>query len=361
MGVAAARPPLPGARGPLSHAVTRALAEAPDGSGWLSGPVHTGLPAPLVEADVENAHPWSDDLQLALYLCYELHYRGFRDVSDAWEWDPGLLAFRAALERSFLDWLHDTIGPPPSVAAQIDELLVDSDDGTGPSFHLLHEGETWQVREYLAHRSLYHLKEADPQTWVVPRVHGAAQAALVALQYDEYGGGRPEQVHSQLFADMMAAWGLDPTYGRYVDAAPAESLALVNLMSLFGLHRAHAGALIGQFARAEISSSPSSRRLVEAFLRLGGGEDRCRFYREHVEADAVHEQLIRHGVIAALVKEEPELARDVAFGLAASGLLDDRFAQHVVGCWESGESSLRQPLEDVGDRDVLGDSGDEPV
>jgi hypothetical protein len=362
MGVAAARPPLPGARGPLSHAVIRALAEAPDGSRWPgTGSAHSALPAPLVEAEIGSAHPWSDDLQLALYLCYELHYRGFRDVSDAWEWDPGLLAFRAGLERRFLDWLRDTIGPPPSVAAQIDELLIDPDDGTGPSFHLLHEGEPWQVREYLAHRSLYHLKEADPQTWVVPRVHGAAQAALVALQYDEYGGGRPDQVHSQLFADMMAAWGLDPTYGVYVDAAPAESLALVNLMSLFGLHRAHAGALIGQFARAEISSSPSSRRLVEAFLRLGGGvEERCRFYREHVEADAVHEQLIRHGVIAALVKEEPELARDVAFGLAASGLLDDRFAQHVVGCWESGDSSLRRPLEEPGDAGALGEPTDVP-
>lgn len=29
-----------------------------------------------------------DDLQLALYLCYELHYRGFAGVDPAWEWSP---------------------------------------------------------------------------------------------------------------------------------------------------------------------------------------------------------------------------------------------------------------------------------
>jgi hypothetical protein len=35
-----------------------------------------------------------EDLQLALYCLYELHYRGFEGVSDEWEWHPGLLAFR---------------------------------------------------------------------------------------------------------------------------------------------------------------------------------------------------------------------------------------------------------------------------
>jgi len=309
-------------------AVTELLLEALPADIWL-------LPAVEPSSD--------EDLQLALYLCYELHYRGFRDVADEWEWDPGLLGFRAAMEQAFVTWLRDELRPVPSVAAQIAGLLVDRGEGNGPSDHLREAGQPWQVREYLAHRSIYHLKEADPQTWVVPRVHGPAQAVLVALQYDEYGGGRPERVHSRLFADMMAAWGLDAGYGGYVEAAPAQTLAPVNLMSFFGLHRTHLGAAIGQFARAEITSSPSSRKLVEAFTRLGGDEAGCRFYQKHIEADAVHEQLIRHGVITTLVKDQPELAPDVAFGLAAAGLLDDRFADHVTGSWRTGASSLRHP------------------
>ncbi len=61
----------------------------------------------------------------------------------------------------------------------------------------------------------------------------------------------------------MTDLGLDTAYGRHLDAAPAEMLAVVNLMSLFGLHRELRGALVGHFAEVEITSSPGSRRLAE--------------------------------------------------------------------------------------------------
>ena len=35
--------------------------------------------------------------ELALWLLYELHHRGFDEVDDALEWDPALLAVRADL------------------------------------------------------------------------------------------------------------------------------------------------------------------------------------------------------------------------------------------------------------------------
>ena len=38
-----------------------------------------------------------DDLQLALWVMYELHYRGFDGVADGWEWDPDLLRLRRDL------------------------------------------------------------------------------------------------------------------------------------------------------------------------------------------------------------------------------------------------------------------------
>jgi hypothetical protein len=296
------------------------------------------------QADADGG--WDEDLQLALYLCYEQHYRGFEDVAAEWEWDPGLLAMRGDLEGRFLAAIRAELGPVPSVTDQLDELLLEPIDGAGVSHHLLDRGRAWQAREYLVHRSMYHLKEADPQAWAIPRVHGAAQAALVLIEFDEYGAGRPEQVHSRLFAEMMADLQLDPAYGRYLDNVTAESLAVVNLMSLFGLHRAHVGALLGQFARAEITSSPGSRRLAEALARLGAGPAGTRFYREHVEADAVHEQLVRREVIGSLIREEPRIEGEVAFGLAASGLVDDRLGAHILDSWREDRSSLRVPLAD---------------
>lgn len=325
MGIASQEPPVPESRGPISEALAVLLRSEPGRA--------QGFPAC---ADV-----WSDDAQLALYICYELHYRGFRGVDDGWEWDPHLLAMRSALERAFVDRLRDELGTVPASAEQIGRLLAPSDGKGSPSGYLCDQGQRWQIQEYLAARSLYHLKEADPQTWAIPRTHGDAQSVLVALQYDEYGGGRPEQVHARLFADMMSAWDLDPSYGAQVDAAPWQAMAVVNLMSLFGLHRAHRGALLGQFARAEIASPPSSRRLVEAFRRHDVAEAGYRFYDEHVEADAVHEQLVRRGVLEALLRDEPQLEADVAFGLAASGFAEAALATRLLDRWAAGQSALR--------------------
>ncbi|MFF2817691.1 iron-containing redox enzyme family protein [Kitasatospora cineracea] len=313
-------PGLPAARGPLSAAVLASLRH----------PAPTHLAPMLAEVP---ADPWCEDVQLTLYVCYELHYRGFAGVDPAWEWSPPLLALRGRLERAFLDALRREVGEPPPLAEVLAGLLVEPPDGDGPSHHLLTAGTRQQAREYLAHRSLYHLKEADPQMWAVPRLPNPAKAALVAVQYDEYGAGRPERAHAELFAAMMADFGLDPAYGAYLDAVPAPALAVVNTMSMFGLHRALRAALVGQFAAVEITSPPGAARLAEAFERLGATPRGTLFYREHVLADAVHEQLVRHTVIDPLLTLPDCPGPEIAFGALAYLRAEDRFADHLMAAW----------------------------
>ncbi|MEV7534486.1 iron-containing redox enzyme family protein [Streptomyces hydrogenans] len=320
-------------RGELSRAVTRALRSG-------AAPRHAAVA-------VRRADPWGEDLHLALYLLYELHYRGFEGVDDAREWDPDLLRLRRALESRFLDALRaELTDVPRTVSEAFAPLLVEPVDLTGSlSQYLATDGELWQLREYAALRSLYHLKEADPHAWVIPRLTGRAKAAMVAIEYDEFGAGRADRVHARLFAALMDDLGLDNAYGRYVDHAPAPLLATVNLMSLLGLHRALRGALVGHFASVEITSSPGSRRLAKAMRRCGAGAAAERFYAEHVEADAVHEQVVRHGVVDGLLTDEPALEPDIAFGCAATVLLEDRLTAHLREAWDRGASALRRPLE----------------
>jgi hypothetical protein len=320
-------PGLPQGRGPVSAAVGAYLL----GAGPL--PRH---------GCVRAADPYGDDLQLALYLCYELHYRGFAGVDPDREWDPGLLKTRKVLEGGFLGALRANTPVHETVADAVEELLVEPAGGTGVSRYLRDEGRLWQLREYAAQRSLYHLKEADPHAWVLPRLWGRAKAGMAAVEYDEYGGGREERVHARLFAGLMEDLGLDPSYGHYLDAGSAPMLATVNLMSLLGLHRRLRGALVGHFAAVEITSSPGSRRLAEAMRRTGAGRAAEFFYDEHVEADAVHEQVVRHDVIGGLLAQEPDLADDVVFGIDATGYLEDRFAEHLLTRWRAGRSSLRE-------------------
>ncbi|WP_425604930.1 iron-containing redox enzyme family protein [Actinomycetospora termitidis] len=317
---------LPTARGPVSAAVLEVLAGTREPSDLPSGP---GL------------DPYGEDLQLALYVLYELHYHGFAGVDEELEWEPELLRLRRSLETTFLTALQAEVPAGDDVDAEVGALLVEQVGGDGPSYRLAADGELWQLREYVIHRSIYHLKEADPQAWVIPRIDGQAKASLVTVEHDEFGAGRGERVHAKVFADMMAELDLDPRYHGYLEAAPAEALAPVNLMSLCGLHRRWRGASVGQFALIEVTSSPGSARLVKAMQRLGLGEGAQAFYAEHVEADAVHEQLVRRGLLADLVAREPSLAADVVFGMRALTLLEDRLGDHLVRSWDAGSSSLR--------------------
>ena len=323
--------PLPDPRGPLSEALHAVLVGAAPA---------TGLPRSASSAD-----PYGEDLQLALHLAYELHYRPIAGVEDDLEWDPDVLAFRRGLETPFLAALREEVEGGDDVDAVLAPLLAAEPRGTGPSWHLARDVELWQLRDYVAQRSVYHLKEADPQSWVVPRLSGEAKAAFVTVQHDEYGAGRGDRMHSALFATMMRELDLNDAYGAYSAAAPAATLAPVNLMSMTGLHRSLLGAAVGHFIMIEVTSSPGSRRLSTAFRRLDAGSAGQHFYDDHVEADAVHEQVLRRHLLSDLLRRSPQLAVDVVLGVQASLLLEGRFGEHLMAAWAQGRTAMLRPLD----------------
>lgn len=310
----------------------------------LRGPACRADGAPAIDAP----DPLTDeDFQLSLYVLYELHYRGFDGVDPDWEWEPGLLGVRAGLEREFEAAVRSAVGPvdpaPPDVPARLAELL-DAAEGPPVARYLETQATVEQFREVVVHRSAYQLKEADPHSLSVPRLTGRAKAALVEIQADEYGGGRPDRAHARLFANTMDALGLDSTYGAYLDLIPGTTLATVNLMSLFGLHRRLRGATVGHLALIEMGSTLPSRRYANGLRRLGCGSDATDFYDEHVEADAVHEMLAAHDMAGALAVDEPELAPDILFGAQALLALDETPGRLLYDAFKAGESSLRGPL-----------------
>ncbi|MFD6665507.1 iron-containing redox enzyme family protein [Micromonospora chalcea] len=341
MSVAAGRrygpAPLPPARGPVSAALLTALSGTPGELPAGLGAEFGAVAAPLTD----------EDLQLTLFLCYELHYRGWSGVDEAWEWEPSLLALRALAERPFEAALRQLAGPLPAVLpAALPAALTDvvtADDGPPLAATLQRRADLDQFREFVTHRSIYHLREADPHSWALPRLGGPAKAALVEIQTDEYGNGRLDRMHAELFRTTMDRLGLDTGYAAHLDRVPAVTLATNNLMSLFGLHRRLRGALLGHLAAYEMTSSLPNRRYGNGLRRLGFDAVATRFYDEHVEADAVHEQIAAHDMCGGLVRAEPALASDVLFGAAAALAVDALFAAHLLDAWSSGQSSLRPP------------------
>ena len=328
---------LPEPRGPLGDALRADL---------TGGTEISAATVELARRAADAADPLhDDDLQLSLAVAYELHYRGFDGVADDWEWQPTLLGVRALLERAHLAALRALTGTPQPGDDPIDRqltALIAADDGPSLSAYMAKRGTLEQWREYLTLRSVYHLKEGDPHTFAVPRLSGRAKAAMVEIQADEYGGGSAERMHSELFAGMMRDLGLDAVYGALWDDAPAVAFTSVNTMSLFGLHRRWRGAALGHLAVVEMTSSEPSRRYSAGLRRLGFDAGTTVFYDEHVEADAVHEQIASVDMCGSLVAEHPELAPDVLFGAAASLAMDGLAAGHLLGAWEAGRSALRR-------------------
>src|SRR4051794_21003573 len=266
-GYGGAVPELPSARGPISAFVVDALRRPPHP---LAPPDRPAAGDPLAD----------DDLQLALYVCYELHYRGFDAVDERWEWEPSLLALRAKLEAEVERALDAAV--PPARAGELpapEEMdvalraIADADDGPSLSRHLERDGTLEHVLEFCVHRSAYQLKEADPHSWALPRIAGAPKAAMVEIQADEYGGGRAERIHAELFARALRARGPDARSGASLAVPPAPPLGAVTLLSLAGLPRRRRGAIVGPLALFEMTSPVPNRRYANALRRLGLGED----------------------------------------------------------------------------------------
>ncbi|WP_426764599.1 iron-containing redox enzyme family protein [Pseudarthrobacter sp. 1G09] len=341
----------PAPRGPVSSALLGVLSGRPEDAAEDLDLLHRLAAAQLAKTtDIIG----DDDLQLALFCLYELHYSGLGGVTDEWEWEPDLLRVRRLLEKPFEAALrsaaHEAVAglefqpadnPTSDQVADVLFTLASADTGPSVSRYVARKASLDQLKEFLIHKSIYQLKEADPHTWAIPRLAGRPKAALVEIQADEYGGGRPERMHSALFARSMRGLGLDDRYGAYIDTVPAISLAAVNLMSMCGLNRRLRGAITGHLAIYEMTSSQPNRFYANGFRRHGFGTDVTHYFDEHVEADAVHEQIAGRDLAGGLVEAEPALLDDVLFGAAAAMAVDARMSVHLLATWDSGRTSLR--------------------
>ena len=337
-----ARTDAPAARGPVSSSLITLLVsgiEAREGLSELAAAVDVAL------AECHDILG-DEDLQLTLFLLYLLHYGPADFVRGDWEWNADLIRIRTRIEARFEAQLRAEVelpSPLPRNGKDAAEALFDITAPAakpGTAMWMAKNGSEEQLREFLIQKSIYTLREADPHTWSVPRLQGRAKAAMVEIQSDEYGGGHPDKVHSEIFARTMRNFALDDTPDTYLDLVPAATLASTNLISMFGLHRRLRGANVGHLAAFEMTSTIPNKHYGNAFRRNGYGQDVTWYFDEHVEADAVHEQLAARDLVGNLVDDEPHLTEDVFFGAAACLYVDGIAGDRMLQAWSSGKSSL---------------------
>lgn len=314
---------MPKPRGQLSEWVVSHLAGPRPGGAQGSAP---------------EAASWDDEC-LSLWTLQELSYRGFEDASDDAEWDPRTLVVRRDLEVVLEARLRERwpgASPAPVEVPAALEALVAADDGPSLADHVRRHADLEQVLEMLRQRSVYQLKEADPTTWVVPRLPTRAKAALMELQFDEYGNGDPNRLHAHLFARGLESVGLRSEYGAYVDDALAETLELNTTLTMLGQHRRLRGAAMGHLAAFEMTSSLPARKIAQGLGRLGLDGAMAGYYDEHVEADAIHEHLATHAICGTLAQDEPDQAAEILFGAFTCLDLEARVAGALFDAWGVG-------------------------
>ena len=331
---------MPAPRGELSDAVFRRLRSQPtdDGLG--------GLPALDAVSD--------DDGQVTLFVLQSLDYRRHAAIDEAWDDEPTLLVLRAALESREERRLRETLCVPECEPGEVGDAvvdLVDRTEGASLSAWMDARGTLDHLREFVVHRALYQLREADPHSFALPRLEaGVAKAALLEIQADEYGGHRPSEAHAELFRSTMRELGLEPDDGADVDRAPATTLRTNTVLHLFTRGRRLLPALLGHLAVFEMTSVEPMAHYAAAVRRLlhsAAATRAARFYDVHVAADGWHAQLALDGLVRGFANAHPDEAKELLFGAAALLHVEGAFAAALLTRWAEARTSLRVPLADA--------------
>ena len=293
-----------------------------------------------------------DDLQLALYLCYELHYRGLPGVDDAL--GVGAEPARVPGRRSsgeFEAALREVVPRPaePVPAAEIDLALREISRARLPAAVALHP----HAGDARAGARVPRPPLGLPAQGGRPALVGAAAAVgrrrrrrWSRSRPTSTAAGAPDWIHAELFARAMRALGLDAELRRLPRPDPGD----------------HAGHRQPDVAvRAAPPPARGDRRPPRAVrddlldaqppLRRRAAPARLRRRRDAVLRRA------RRGRRRARERgggrsgrrpraPGPRARRRGCCGAPRrSPTLDARWCGHVLGCWRAGRTSLRYALD----------------
>lgn len=299
--------------------------------------------------DAGDAHA-VDDAHRTMYLLYAQGGWSPVDAPRLNQHEPTMAAVLRALERGFEAALarhalpEEPPADPEAFAAWLQDLALERPVTTPTGMpELLRDRLTLdQMREIVAQRSLFFLKEPDPWTMVVPSLHGQPKAGLLDLLMDEYGWGRHEHMHSTVYERLMERLGLQTGYDHYLPQTAPEFLAVLNYQAMLARHRRLCRRMYGYIYLVEADSPRSMEHYLAAWRRLGIDDPDVRlFYELHVTADEGHQQVALQEVIVPVVRAEPAARTDIARGVLEGRHLHAAFSRHLADAFTAGRSSLR--------------------
>ena len=201
--------------------------------------------------------------------------------------------------------------------------------------HVHRDATREQVLELLRLRSVYHLKESDPTAWAVPRLPTAAKAALMELQYDEYGTGDPNRLHAHLFAardgGQRAGRVVRRLRRRGAGRGPRAEQRDVAVRA--APPAARGGARPPRGVRGDQLAAVAADGAGPERLGLAAGDRRTTTPSTWRRTPCTSSSRCAR-VCGSLLREEPALEADVWFGAFTCLDLEDRFAVRLLERWQ---------------------------
>ncbi|MCW3013670.1 MAG: iron-containing redox enzyme family protein [Solirubrobacterales bacterium] len=329
--------------------LTERLAQHPDAAAALVADARA-LAAAAFDDDDETA---LDAAHRSLYLLYAQGGWSPVHAPRANEHDLTVAAVLLELEAGFERQLGrlplpDDLPPDPDAFAPwLADLALERElpqlppTGMGP--YIRDTITLDQLKEIVAQRSLFFLKEPDPWAMVIPSLQGPAKAGLLDLLLDEYGWGRHDHMHSTVYEHLMRRLDLDTAYDAYLPRASWQFLATMNLQGLYARHRRLCRRMYGYIYLVEADSPRSMRNYIAGYHRLGiTDEDILKFYDLHITADEGHQDVALNEVVMPVVRAEPAAMEEVARGVLEGHLVHHDFSRHLHACFTAGRSSMRE-------------------
>jgi hypothetical protein len=344
----------------LDDAVAEALATPGLADRTRRDPAYASALIDAARETAEAAFDDGDDSALdaahrALYALYAQSAWSPLSAPRENQHDLTMAAVLLELEHGFEGWLGSFALPeePPqdvdAFAAWLKDLTLERElpefPPTGMGTFIHDDISLEQLKEIVAMRSLFFLKEPDPWAMVIPSLHGEAKAGLLDLLLDEYGWGRYDHMHSTVYEELMGALDMETGYDAYLERTPWQFLAGLNLQGLYARHRRLCRRMYGYIYLVEADSPRSMVNYLAAWKRFGldGDERITKFYELHITADEGHQEVALDEIIRPVVKAEPAAAPEVARGVLEGHAVDHLFSEHLKACFTAGRSALRDP------------------
>jgi hypothetical protein len=169
------------------------------------------------------------------------------------------------------------------------------------------------LRYYLAQETTLDPRFDDSLALIQIGTSGDLKLEIAGNYWDEMGGGRPEEVHTTLFAQALIDIGVDEKY--IASNISLASKMSGNLSSALCLKRRHFHKAIGYFGVTEYMAPHRFMCVVESWRRNRLPPAGIIYHDLHIGVDAGHALGWLHNVVAPLVDADPIAAKELARGV----------------------------------------------